>query len=125
MPLLLDTHVLIWWLENSNRLSAHARTQIVSAVDVYVSSASLWELVIKIGARKIRMDLNFLFSEIVRHRFQHLPISFQHAAQVLQLPPIHKDPFDRMLVAQAVSESLRLLTADRLLASYSPLVEVI
>jgi PIN domain nuclease of toxin-antitoxin system len=60
MPLLLDTHVLIWWLENGNRLSAHARTQIVSAVDVYVSSASLWELVIKIGARKIRMDLNLL-----------------------------------------------------------------
>jgi len=84
MRLLLDTNVLIWWL-----------------------------------------DLDVTLSEIARHQFQQLQISYRHAAQVLRLPAIHNDPFDRMLVAQAISESLNLLTADRLLASYSGLVEMI
>jgi PIN domain nuclease of toxin-antitoxin system len=125
MRLLLDTNVLIWWLENSNRLPLHAQTRITNAAEVFVSSASIWELAIKIGAGKLRINLTVVLSEIARHQFQHLPISYQHATQVLQLPAIHHDPFDRILVAQAVSESLKLLTADRLLASYSNLVEVI
>lgn len=125
MRLLLDTNVLIWWLENSNKLSAFAQMRIAKAAEVFVSSASIWELAIKIGTGKLRMDLTVLLSEIARHQFLHLSISYQHAIQVLQLPVIHHDPFDRILLAQAISESLKLLTADRLLASYSNLVEVI
>jgi PIN domain nuclease of toxin-antitoxin system len=92
---------------------------------VYVSSVSIWEISIKVGIGKLNLDLDTLVDQMAQTGLEELRISHAHAATVLRLPYLHKDPFDRMLVAQAVSESLRLLTADRLLASYSPLVEVI
>jgi PIN domain nuclease of toxin-antitoxin system len=125
MRLLLDTHVLIWWLENSAKLPKQARTLIKQTADVYVSSASIWELIIKIGAGKLKMDMGLVLTEISRHQFKELPISFAHASQVLRLPALHRDPFDRMLVAQAISEPLTFLTADHLLAGYSHQVYVI
>ncbi|QJD90524.1 type II toxin-antitoxin system VapC family toxin [Duganella dendranthematis] len=125
MHLLLDTHILLWCLQDSLRLSKKVRTQILAAPMVYVSSVSIWEISIKVGIGKLNLDLGELVNQMAQTGLQELRISHAHAAAVLRLPYLHKDPFDRMLVAQAVSESLRLLTADRLLASYSPLVEVI
>jgi PIN domain nuclease of toxin-antitoxin system len=92
---------------------------------VYVSSASIWEATIKAGIGKLEVDVNQLVAEIESSGFQELPISAKHAATVAQLPDIHRDPFDRILVAQALSEPLRFLTADGILGRYSELVEVI
>lgn len=125
MRVLLDTHVLLWWLNGSRRLSQRGQTAIATASEVFVSSASIWELAIKVSNHKIHLDLDDLSSEISANSFHHLMISHAHATKVVQLPHIHRDPFDRMLVAQAECESLKLLTAVRTLSSYSPLIEII
>ena len=125
MRVLVDTHVLLWWLQGSRRLSKRAQTAIATADEVFVSSASIWELAINAGNQKIRVDLDVLASEISSNGFQPLMISHVHAKKVAQLPLIHRDPFDRMLVAQAECESLKLLTADRTLSGYSALIELI
>ena len=125
MRLLLDTHVYLWWLQDHPKLSKEGRAKIVSATEVYVSSASIWEASIKSGIGKLDVDINMLVSEIEKNDFLELPISAKHAAMVAQLPDIHRDPFDRILIAQALCEPLRLLTADGLLSAYSELVDVI
>jgi PIN domain nuclease of toxin-antitoxin system len=125
MRILLDTHVYLWWLQDHPKLSKAARDRIISASEVYVSSASIWEATIKAGIGKLEVDVNQLVAEIESSGFQELPISAKHAATVAQLPDIHRDPFDRILVAQALSEPLRFLTADGILGRYSELVEVI
>ena len=125
MRILLDTHVYLWWLQDHPNLSSAARTRIVSATDVYISSASIWEASVKKGIGKLDVDIDQLVTEIENSGFQELPVSARHAAMVTRLPDIHPDPFDRILVAQALCESLRLLTADGILRGYSELVEVI
>ena len=125
MRLLLDTHVYLWWLQDSVRLSKQARARINAATEVHVSSASIWEASIKIGIGKLDIDVNDLVAEIENSDFRELAVTARHAVRVLQLPDIHRDPFDRMLVAQAMCEPLRFLTADRLLQGYSELVDVI
>jgi len=125
MRLLLDTHIYLWWLQDSPKLSKEARAKIIAASDVYISSASIWEAAIKVRIGKLEVDISQLVSEIENSGFQELPVSAKHALTVMQLPDIHKDPFDRMLVAQAVSEPLRLLTVDPILKGYSELVEII
>jgi len=122
MRVLLDTHVFLWWLQDHPNLSAAARTKIVSATDVYVSSASIWEASIKVGIGKLEVDIDQLVAEIDNSGFRELPVSAKHAAMVTRLPDIHRDPFDRILVAQALCEPLRLLTADNMLSGYSELV---
>lgn len=125
MRLLLDTHVLLWWLQDNRKLSPAARDRIVAASQVYVSSVSIWEAGIKAAIGKLDIDLAELVTAVAGSGFQELSISHRHAVKVAQLPAIHKDPFDRMLVAQAMCEPLKLLTADHVLAGYSELVEVI
>ena len=125
MRILLDTHVYLWWLQDHPNLSAAARTKIVAATDVYVSSASIWEAAIKVGIGKLEVDIDQLLAEIDNSGFRELPVSARHAALVTRLPDIHRDPFDRILVAQALCEPLRLLTADSILQGYSELVEAI
>lgn len=125
MRILLDTHVYLWWLQDHPKLSTAGRDKIVAASEVYVSSASIWEATIKAGIGKLEVDINQLVAEIANSGFQELPISAKHAAMVAQLPDIHRDPFDRILVAQALCEPLRLLTADGILSGYSELIEVI
>jgi PIN domain nuclease of toxin-antitoxin system len=125
MRLLLDTHVYLWWLQDHPKLSPNARDQIVSAAEVYVSSASIWEASIKAAIGKLDVDVDELVAEIERSGFLELPISARHAATVRALPDFHQDPFDRLLVAQAMCEPLRFLTHDSKLKSYSELVEVI
>ena len=125
MKLLIDTHIYLWWLQDSPKLTEKARAQIQDATEVYVSSASIWEATIKASIGKLSVDVDQLVAEISRSGFQELPITAAHAAMVVRLPDIHKDPFDRILIAQAMSEPLRFLTADAILNSYSELVELV
>jgi PIN domain nuclease of toxin-antitoxin system len=119
MNLLLDTHVLIWALENNPTLSKAARNAIVDGSNmVYVSSASAWEISIKKAMGKLEAPGNLL-QEIEIHRFSPLNMNFDHAQLAGELPDIHKDPFDRMLIAQALIERLTLVTRDDRIARYN------
>ena len=122
MRLLLDTHIYIWALMDSRKLTKAARQAILDADDVFVSAASIWEAAIKARLGKLDVDVNLLASEIQASGFIELPVRATHAAMMRELPDIHGDPFDRLLIAQAMSEPLRLMTADAQLAAYSELV---
>ncbi len=115
--LLLDSHILLWWLGEHARLSAHVRKTITEAEFVYVSAISAWELAIKaaIGKLKAPGDLE---AQMYANRFVPLPVTVAHAIAAGKLPRHHGDPFDRMLVAQASLESLTLLTSDSRLTAY-------
>lgn len=115
--LLLDTHAFIWWRENSARLGADARRRIASASIVLISVASAWEAAIKVTLGKLRLPESFE-AGVAASRFDKLPIAFRHAEAVATLPRHHNDPFDRMLVAQAIAERLTLVTHDRRFAPY-------
>ncbi|MBB5402302.1 type II toxin-antitoxin system VapC family toxin [Paraburkholderia youngii] len=122
MRLLLDTHVFLWAVTDDRKLTKAARKLILDASEVFVSSASIWEASIKAGLGKLEVDVNLLVSEIEASGFLELPVRAVHAALVRDLPDIHKDPFDRLLVAQALSEPLRLLSSDGRLSKYTDLV---
>jgi PIN domain nuclease of toxin-antitoxin system len=122
MRLLLDTHIYLWAVSADPLLSPETRRFIESADAVYVSAASIWEIAIKARLGKIAADPDALAAAIEASGFLELPISAAHAAGVARLPPHHYDPFDRMLVSQAVTEPLRLLTADALLVRYGAMV---
>jgi|ERR1043166_2749100 PIN domain nuclease of toxin-antitoxin system len=112
---LLDTHALVWWLEGREKLSAHALDAIAARdTTVYVSAASAWELAIKvrIGKFKPRSFVDNLEREIQLEGFSHLAISIEHALRAGALTGRHRDPFDRMLVAQALTEGLRIVSKD-------------
>jgi len=119
--LLLDTHVLLWAAADSARLSAAARRLIGAAENErYFSAASLWELAIKraLGREDFQVDLAELREGLLANSYQELAVRSVHAISVTNLPPIHKDLFDRILVAQAAVEGMTLLTADPLVAQY-------
>ena len=122
MRLLLDTHIYLWSVTDDCKLSKAARKLILDADDVFVSAASIWEASIKAGLGKLDVDVKLLVSEIEASGFSELPVRGVHAAMVRDLPDIHRDPFDRLLVAQAMSEPLRLLTSDGHLSKYTDLV---
>lgn len=124
MRLLLDTHIFLWWVTEDKRLPKASIRKITEADEVYISSASMWEIAIKIRLGKISDDINALIQEIHNSHFLELPVTNQHAAATLRLPDIHRDPFDRILIAQAITEPLVFLTADPILKKYSELVEV-
>jgi PIN domain nuclease of toxin-antitoxin system len=115
--LLLDTHAFIWWRENSSQLGNDARGRISSASVVFVSLASAWEAAIKIALGKLRLPESFE-AGVIASRFDKLPIEFSHTEAVATLPRHHNDPFDRMLIAQAMTERLTLVTHDRRFAPY-------
>ena len=118
MNVLLDTHILIWALENNPSLSKKARNAIITGGNVvFVSSVSVWEISIKKSIGKLRVPDNLL-EELIAHRFNLLNISAEHAQLAGELPMIHKDPFDRMLVAQAKIEKLTLISNDPMIAQY-------
>lgn len=125
MRILLDTHIYLWWLLDSPKLSSKARAKIESAAEVYVSSASLWEAAIKISIGKLSADIEALAAHITLSGFTELPVTAKHSVQLTRLPELHRDPFDRMLVAQAMCEPLRLITADQQLVGYSELVDLV
>ena len=124
-PVLLDTHVLLWALSNPSALKAKIREQIQNPRQViFVSSASVWEIGIKQALGKLEAPSN-LEDILSRSRFSPLPISWAHANAAGKLPPHHKDPFDRMLIAQAQTEGLTLLTHDRDLKAYGAFVHFV
>jgi PIN domain nuclease of toxin-antitoxin system len=120
--LLLDTHAFIWWRENSPRLSDEARDLIRSAGVVFVSVASAWEAAIKIALGKLSLPESFE-AGVLASRFSKLPIDFSHAEALTTQPRHHHDPFDRMLIAQALCERLTVVTHDRRFAPYG--IEVV
>jgi PIN domain nuclease of toxin-antitoxin system len=112
MNLLLDTHVLLWWLDDPALLSGEARTAIADGNNpTFVSAAAAWEIAIKKARGKLEAPDN-LAEVLEQERFQPLPITLPHALAVGALPPIHEDPFDRIQVAQAKMEGLVLVTRD-------------
>jgi PIN domain nuclease of toxin-antitoxin system len=122
MRLLIDTQIFIWAVIESENLSARARQIMLDATEVFVSAASIWEIAIKASLGRLEGDPSEFAAAIDQSGFRELAISARHAAMVHQLPLHHRDPFDRMLVAQALSEPLRLLTSDRMLSRYTELV---
>lgn len=128
MRLLLDTHLLLWALGDPDRLGTALRDLIEDpANEVLFSAASIWEIAIKAGLG--RVDFTVRPEEVTRGAilagFAELPVRAEAAAQVADLPPHHRDPFDRLLVAQAMAGPLRLYTADPLLPPYSELVTLV
>ena len=125
MKLLLDTHILLWLMQDSRQLSAEARRLILGAESLHVSTVSLWEVAIKRSIGKIKLDPDALDAHLKASAVQPLAMTWQHARQLRELPAHHGDPFDRMLLAQALSEPLHLLTHDAALLPYSPLVVLV
>ena len=123
MRVLLDTHLLLWALSEPSKLPPAVRKQILAA-DVYVSAASIWEISIKSAIGKLEADPNQVLAAIEPAGFSILPVTGEHAAKVAELPSLHKDPFDRMLVAQASTEPMQLLTNDTALRGYGSFVTV-
>jgi PIN domain nuclease of toxin-antitoxin system len=118
MRLLLDTHVLLWWLKGAPELQPALREAIADPANlVYVSAVSIWEIEIKRALHKLQMPANWL-DVVADEGFRRLPVTWEHAGHVARLPAIHRDPFDRMLVAQAMIEKLVLVTDDATVRRY-------
>lgn len=121
MNLLLDTHLLLWAASEPKRLSAKARTLLLDPANHLVfSSASLWEISIKNGLDRadFNVDPRRLWRMLLVSGYRELPVTSEHTVAVNELPSLHKDPFDRLLIAQARVEGLTLLTVDKAVAKY-------
>jgi PIN domain nuclease of toxin-antitoxin system len=119
--LLLDTHLLLWATSQSARLSSEARELLADINNELVfSTASIWEVVIKFGRGRddFEVDPRVLRRGLLENRYQELPVTGEHAAAVTSLPSLHRDPFDRLLVAQSLVEGITLLTSDPRVAQY-------
>jgi PIN domain nuclease of toxin-antitoxin system len=124
VKLLLDTHLLLWWLSNSRHLPAQARQLIGDPNNtIFVSAVSLWEVWLKSSIGKLRVPSGFA-KKLAAEPFEDLPLRAEHTPAVAMLEWHHRDPFDRMLIAQARSENLLLLTADSALGAYGGMVRV-
>ncbi len=121
MKFLLDTHLLIWAVEAPEHLSAEVTAMLTDGSnEVFYSAASLCEIAIKanMGRPSFQLNPNLLHHELIHFGYTELPITTAHAVAVFGLPMIHKDPFDRLLVAQSIVEGIPLLTSDATLAKY-------
>jgi len=121
VDLLLDTHLLLWAAAEPHRLSEEAAALISDSGNrLYFRAVSIWEIVIKSGLNRddFSVDPHILRRGLMEHGYRELPISVSHVLAIAHLPPVHRDPVDRVLVAQAASEGLRLLTSDEVVASY-------
>lgn len=128
MRILLDTHLLLWLLSGSPRMPREAKRLVQDvANEVFFSAASVWEVAIKRGLRRndFVVEPGRLAETLSRAGLGELAVSAAHAARVASLPAIHRDPFDRLLVAQALAEPMTLLTNDAMLADYGGIVQVV
>ncbi len=123
MKLLLDTHALLWFLLNDEKLSRNAKSIIADSSNaIFVSPASYWEIAIKISLGKYLLNqpfADFIEQELTKNEFSILPITIQHAAIVCTLPFHHRDPFDRLLIAQAIVDNIPMLSNDTAFDKYS------
>lgn len=125
MRLLLDTHILLWWLANSPSLSTHARELVADPKNaVFVSAVSLWEIRLKQSLDKLRLPSDF-DAKLASESFESLPLLAAHTREVASLPWHHRDPFDRILIAQARVAGLKLVTASEIAARYGNSVLVV
>lgn len=122
MRLLIDTHIALWLMRDAPELNAAARNIIKSADEVFFSSASMWEAAIKASVGKLPLDPVRFEEQLLLAGIQPLAVTWAHCLKLRELPPHHRDPFDRMLIAQALSEPLHLLTHDAALAAYGDLI---
>jgi PIN domain nuclease of toxin-antitoxin system len=122
---LLDTNVVIWLSENKPRIEQIKPLLLSAESDVFISVVTWWEMAIKIRTGKLAMDLRHIRSLAGKHSFKELPITGKYMKAYLELPDLHKDPFDHMLLAQAIYSPMRLITGDSFLAEYSSLVMVV
>jgi PIN domain nuclease of toxin-antitoxin system len=124
MNLLLDTHVLLWWLDDNPTLSGEARVEISKSTNVvFISAAVIWEIRIKQSLGKLKIPKDFQ-SVIEAQPFETLDITPEHAHKIISLPSYHRDPFDRMLIAQAMVERFTLITRDKNIMKYGvPYIE--
>ena len=121
MKLLLDTHVLLWAAGEPNRLSHETRELLGDPEnELLFSAASMWEITIKsgLGREDFQVNARLLRRGLLDNDYEELPIRSEHALAIDALPPIHRDPFDRILIAQATIEGIELLTADQIVARY-------
>jgi PIN domain nuclease of toxin-antitoxin system len=121
MKLLIDTHLLLWAAAEPRRLSRPAKALLQDAANTLMfSAASLWEIAIKraLDRDDLRVDVRSLWRGLIDNGYVELPIESGHALGIDVLPPIHRDPFDRMLVSQAMAEGLVLVTSDTMIAKY-------
>lgn len=124
MRLLLDTHILLWWLDADPSLSQDAIGLIGNPENtIFVSAVSIWEIRLKESIGKLRLPANFL-DRLAMESFENLPLTAAQASRIGQMEWVHRDPFDRMLVAQAQAENMMLLTADEVLGGYGSAVRV-
>lgn len=125
MKLLLDTHILLWAANDPQRLSETTRTLLLEPANtLYFSAVSLWEIVIKrgLGRSDFIVDPHRLRRLLLANGYTELAVTSEHVLQVDRLPPLHKDPFDRLLIAQAQTEALLLVTVDRMVVQYQDAV---
>ncbi len=122
MDLLIDTHALIWYIEGDTQLSSKA----IAAIDnegnqIFVSKASIWEIVIKLSLNKLDISIHFndLEAFLINHNFLILDFDFTHLKPLLTLPYYHRDPFDRLIIAQAITEGIPIVTKDIYFSSYA------
>lgn len=118
MKLLLDSHAVVWWAVFPGRLRSVTRAAISSPDnEVFLSAATVWELGLKIARGKLKLPEDYA-PRLLTNGFEELPVSITHAARATMLPPLHSDPFDRLLIAQALDEGLMLVTSDRAVLRY-------
>ncbi|MCL2792068.1 MAG: type II toxin-antitoxin system VapC family toxin [Spirochaetaceae bacterium] len=122
---LLDTNVLLWYFEDSKRINSIKKIISSEDSDIYYSAVSFWEILIKMRIGKLNINIEELHFFVKQHAFNELPITSDHAKAYLKLPYLHKDPFDHMILTQAITCPMRLITGDPILANYSSLVMVI
>jgi len=118
MNFILDTHIILWWLDDNDSLPKKYRQEIADRNNIcFVSAASVWEISIKSAIGKLDIPDNYL-EVLLDQNFREIPISWQHANKVRYLPMHHKDPFDRLLIAQAIVEDLMFLSVDKIISKY-------
>ncbi|SEG37350.1 type II toxin-antitoxin system VapC family toxin [Algoriphagus boritolerans] len=122
MAYLLDTHTLLWFVSGDNQLPESSRMIIKDIHEsCFLSAASLWEITIKLQIKKLELGISLeeLFEFVDRNQIEVIPINYLHLLQLSRLPAHHNDPFDRLIIAQAISENLKLISRDKIFKNYS------
>jgi PIN domain nuclease of toxin-antitoxin system len=120
VKLLLDTHILIWWAAGDRKLPKSLRDRITSAEsDVSISAVTFWEIAIKARLGRIHIDLEELRAAVRADGFNELPVQIAHTLRLQALPDHHRDPFDRLLIAQSIADGRRLVTRDKSILAYA------